>query len=122
MKLETMTIKEGLARILDGENITVMVPADLSTMWIEDLKETQDNGGFCVRTSDLNRKEKEQDPEPVPDEAEGDKAEQAEEDKPKRRKLDTGKIKALADAGWSAQQIADKMNVSMQTIYYHLNK
>ena len=114
MKLETMTIKEGLARILDGEEITVMVPADLSTMWIEDLKETQDRGGFCVKTSDLNLKEEDPDPDPVPDETEAEK--------PKRRRLDTGKIKALADAGWSAQQIADEMNVSMQTIYYHLNK
>ena len=38
------------------------------------------------------------------------------------RRIDTGKIKALKDAGWTVAKIADEMGVSDQTIYNYLNK
>ncbi|MGN0384573.1 MAG: hypothetical protein ACI4EX_01685 [Lachnospiraceae bacterium] len=42
-------------------------------------------------------------------------------DKPKRR-LDTGKIMALRNAGWSVKAISEEMNCSEQGIYNVLNK
>ena len=39
-----------------------------------------------------------------------------------RRKLDWGKIEALAKAGWSADQIADEMGTTPGTIYTGLSK
>ena len=35
-------------------------------------------------------------------------------------KIDDGKIKALSDAGWSAEEIAKEMNISVATVYNHL--
>ena len=57
-------------------------------------------------------------------------AEVADDDKPKelkktktvRKTIDTGKVKALNDAGWSAAKIADEMGVTPATIYNHLKK
>ena len=40
----------------------------------------------------------------------------------KGKGLDKGKIKALHDAGWSSQKIADEMKVTPQIINYHLRK
>ena len=41
---------------------------------------------------------------------------------PKRKKFDTGKLKALLDGGWSIPKIADEMGVDASTIYYHMKK
>ena len=40
----------------------------------------------------------------------------------KRVQLDMGKVKALRNAGWSFEKIADEFNCSTQTIINHLNK
>ena len=36
--------------------------------------------------------------------------------------IDTGKIKALRDAGWTPKKIADELKVSPSTITYHLKR
>ena len=41
---------------------------------------------------------------------------------PKKKGVDTGKIKALSDAGWSKAKIADEMGISVKAVYYHLDK
>lgn len=38
----------------------------------------------------------------------------------KRTPVDSGKIKALRRAGWSADKIADEMRCSLATVYNHL--
>lgn len=38
----------------------------------------------------------------------------------KRTPVDSGKIKALRRAGWSAEKIADEMRCSLATVYNHL--
>ena len=59
-------------------------------------------------------------PEPVPD--------PEPEPKPKpektrgRKPFDTGKLRALRNAGWSVAKIADEMGVSEQTIRNHMKK
>lgn len=58
--------------------------------------------------------EPEPDPEPKP------------EPKPQktrgRKPFDTGKLKALRNAGWSVAKIADEMRVAEQTIRNHMKK
>lgn len=41
---------------------------------------------------------------------------------PKRKPVDTGKIKALREAGWAVSKIADEMGVTETAIYNHLKK
>ena len=48
------------------------------------------------------------------------------EEKPKaptaKRKIDTGKLQALYEAGWPVPKIADELGCSDKAVYYHLNK
>ena len=37
-------------------------------------------------------------------------------------KIDAGKIKALADAGWSVQKIAEEMGISAPTVRRYLKE
>ena len=41
------------------------------------------------------------------------------EKKTRNRNIDYGKIKALKDAGWTAEKIADEMKISVATVYNH---
>lgn len=43
----------------------------------------------------------------------------APEKKKRNRGIDYGKIKALKDAGWTAEKIADEMGISVATVYNH---
>lgn len=127
MEIKTLTVKEGLLRMLDGEDIILMTPTDLRTTFVDELKEAQDNGAFCVRAADLKPKA---DQEPHPDNDGGLYTMQAgvvetvpeEPEKPKKPKVDMGKIKALADAGWSVQKIAGEMGLSGPTIRRYLKE
>ena len=38
------------------------------------------------------------------------------------KKIDRGKVKALAEGGWTPQEIADEMKCSLQTVYNALNE
>ena len=59
-------------------------------------------------------------PEPVPD-PEPTPTPKAEK-KSKRKPFDTGKLRALRNAGWSVAKIADEMGVTEQTIRNHMKK
>lgn len=50
------------------------------------------------------------------------KEEGPKEEKPKRKRIDQGKVLALAKAGWSAPKIADEMGCSVQAVYNALKK
>lgn len=39
-----------------------------------------------------------------------------------RKKVDTGKLRALRNAEWPIAKIADEMSISVQTAYSHLQK
>lgn len=43
--------------------------------------------------------------------------EQEEDSRPKRKKLDEGKVIALKEAGWSAKMIAEEFGCSLQAVY-----
>lgn len=61
---------------------------------------------------------------------EGEPTEELEEEQPTKKagnknaskKLDTGKIKALWEAGWSTKQIADEMGVCSKTITNYMKR
>ena len=40
----------------------------------------------------------------------------------RKRKLDTGKMRALREAGWSYEKIADEMGCSAGTVWNYFNK
>ena len=44
------------------------------------------------------------------------KAEEPKEEKPKRKRIDQGKVLALAKAGWTVAKIADEMDCSYPTV------
>lgn len=44
-----------------------------------------------------------------------------EDGKIKRPTVDHGKVNALYNAGWTAQQIADEMHISAPTVYKHID-
>lgn len=115
--MKTMTLKEGVLRMLDGEKISIMVPQDLGTTWLDDLPEMQKLGAFCVFTEDLGigKPDLEEQPEPEP---EPEKTEES----PKKPKIDVGRIRALADAGWSVQKIAEDMKISAPTVRRYLKE
>ena len=129
--MNTLTLKEGLLRMLDGEKITIMVPQDLGTTWMDDLLEFRKIGAFCVRTEELQGgpAESGKQKEAYPDNDGGSYSmehgkveKEPEPEKQKKPKVDTGKIKALADAGWSAQKIAEEMGLSAPTIRRYLKE
>lgn len=115
--MKTMTLKEGVLRMMDGEKITIMVPQDLGTTWLDDLPEMQKLGAFCVFTEDLGigkpGPEEQPEPEPEPEKT---------EEPPKKPKIDVGRIRALADAGWSVQKIAEDMKISAPTVRRYLKE
>ena len=57
-------------------------------------------------------------PEPDPEPKPGPKPQKTRGRKP----FDTGKLKALRNAGWSVAKIADEMRVAEQTIRNHMKK
>lgn len=49
-----------------------------------------------------------------------DQEEEAQPDS--NKKIDTGRLFALHEAGWSVREIADELGCSDKSIYYHLSK
>lgn len=129
--MKTMTVKEGILRLLDGAKVTLVAPMDLDTTWVSELIELKDKGAFCVYTEDLNITERE--PETYPDndgglyqmDNSGNVAhveELPEKDADRKDKVDAGKIRALADADWSVQRIEEDMKISASTVRRYLKE
>ena len=86
-------------------------PANIDELTVEDLQAYEHGNAFCVVEDESDDEEA---VETVPEEPEPEK--------PKRTKVDTGKIRALADAGWSVQKIADEMRLSWATVKKYLKE
>lgn len=69
--MKTMTLKEGILRTLDGAKVTIMVPADILSMTMEDLANMKELGAYCVYTEELH--DAEQEPAFAPAQKEDDK-------------------------------------------------
>ena len=109
MNLRMISRKEALDAIEDGKDVYMMRPVSLdSEVAIKDLLNLE----FAIEEPEAYRDMDAPEP-PLP--AGGGKTST-------RKKLDWGKIEALAKAGWSADQIADEMGSTAGTIYVGLSK
>lgn len=136
-----VTFSEALQKWADGRSIEVSLNIKLLTL--EDLQWPDDMGAI------FSHEVAEQDPgvkEPAitieyPWEEESDndqmptmsfaemlgeeappEAEEQKEPVKKRKRIDVGKVKALRNAGWSLQKIADEMGCCPQTVANVLNR
>ena len=99
------TLSEALQKWLEGK--MVLVSLDITSLKLEDLQKLNEMGAIFSYEA--------------PVEGEG-KTSQAEKQAKKRKRLDTGKITALRNAGWSLQKIADEMGCCEQTVANVLSK
>lgn len=115
------TLSEALQKWSEGK--TVLVSLDITSLKLEDLQKLNEMGAvFSYEAVEESL--------PILFEEEG-KTSQAEKqatktsNKKQAKKqagLDTGKITALRNAGWSLQKIADEMGCCAQTVADVLNK
>lgn len=106
------------------DDIYVMHPVAISSMTMQDVRAAAEAGAvFAVMKQPQTKAEEKPEKEP----------EQKEEVKPtpppkspagqgRKRKLDTGKMRALREAGWSYKKIADEMSCSEATVWNFFNK
>lgn len=105
--LKEVTISEALQAAQDGADVTVLISKgggregrELLRIPLQELLEA------CVFLTDQEAPEPEQNaPEPEPKPT-----------APKRKQIDTGKILALHNAGWSNVKIADEMRLHPITV------
>ena len=106
------------------DDIYVMHPVAISSMTMQDVRAAAEAGAvFAVMKQPQAKAEEKQKKEPEP------KAEAKPTPPPKlpagqgrKRKLDTGKMMALRNAGWSYEKIADEMGCSAGTVWNFFNK
>lgn len=106
------------------DDIYVMQPMAISGMTMQEVRAAAEAGAvFAVMKQPQTKAEEKPEKEP----------EQKEEVKPtpppkspagqgRKRKLDTGKMTALRNAGWSYEKIADEMGCSAGTVWNYFNK
>lgn len=106
------------------DDIYVMQPMAISGMTMQEVRAAAEAGAvFAVMKQPQTKAEEKPEKEP----------EQKTEAKPtpppkspvgqgRKRKLDTGKMTALRNAGWSYEKIADEMGCSAGTVWNYFNK
>lgn len=107
------------------DDIYVMQPMAISGMTMQEVRAAAEAGAvFAVMKQPQTKAEEKPEKEP----------EQKAEAKPtppppkspvgqgRKRKLDTGKMTALRNAGWSYEKIADEMGCSAGTVWNFFNK
>lgn len=106
--LKEIDLVGALARMKEGsEKICMLVPVSKDTT----LEELMQARGFALADT------KKEEPKPK---AEKPKAEKPKQEKPKRN-IDTGKILALYNAGWTASAIASEIGCSTPTVTKYIN-
>ena len=127
--LRQVDLKRALELMTAGERVKILCPGVLSEDWTDVspgyLNEYLDGMIFFedVTVTDVTH-------EPAPDPEEREPLPESEtvsepplSEPPKKRKdIDMGKIRALHNAGWSQQAIADEMGVSAPTIKKRLEE
>lgn len=106
------------------DDIYVMHPVAISSMTMQDVRAAAEAGAvFAVMKQPQTKAEEKPEKEPE------QKAEAKPTPPPKspvgqgrKRKLDTGKMTALRNAGWSYEKIADEMGCSAGTVWNYFNK
>ncbi|MBS1358417.1 MAG: helix-turn-helix domain-containing protein [Lachnospiraceae bacterium] len=106
------------------DDIYVMQPMAISGMTMQEVRAAAEAGAvFAVMKQPQTKAEEKPEKEPE------QKAEAKPTPPPKspvgqgrKRKLDTGKMTALRNAGWSYEKIADEMGCSAGTVWNNFNK
>lgn len=106
------------------DDIYVMHPVAISGMTMQDVRAAAEAGAvFAVM------KQPQAKPQTKPEKGSEPKAEEKPTPPPKspagqgrKKKLDTGKMRALREAGWSYEKIADEMSCSAGTVWNYFNK
>lgn len=106
------------------DDIYVMQPMAISGMTMQEVRAAAEAGAvFAVMKQPQTKAEEKPEKEPE------QKAEAKPTPPPKspvgqgrKRKLDTGKMTALREAGWSYEKIADEMGCSAGTVWNFFNK
>lgn len=106
------------------DDIYVMQPMAISSMTMQEVRAAAEAGAvFAVMKQPQTKAEEKPEKEPE------QKAEAKPTPPPKspvgqgwKRKLDTGKMTALRNAGWSYEKIADEMGCSAETVWNYFNK
>lgn len=106
------------------DDIYVMQPMAISGMTMQEVRAAAEAGAvFAVMKQPQTKAEEKPEKEPE------QKAEAKPTPPPKspvgqgrKRKLDTGKMTALRNAGWSYEKIVDEMGCSAGTVWNYFNK
>lgn len=100
------------------DDIYVMHPVAISSMTMQDVRAAAEAGAvFAVMQTQAKAEERlKKEPEPKA-EVKPTPPPKSPAGKGRKRKLDTGKMRALREAGWSYEKIADEMGCSAGTVW-----
>lgn len=93
------------------DDIYVMHPVAISSMTMQDVRAAAEAGAVFAVMKQPQKEEVKPTPPPKSPAGQG-----------RKRKLDTGKMTALRNAGWSYEKIADEMGCSAGTVWNYFNK
>lgn len=105
------------------DDIYVMHPVAISSMTMQDVQAAAEAGAvFAVMQTQVKAEERpKKEPEPKA-EAKPTPPPKSPAGQGRKRKLDTGKMTALRNAGWSYEKIADEIGCSAGTVWNYFNK
>ena len=105
------------------DDIYVMHPVAISSMTMQDVRAAAEAGAvFAVMQTQVKAEERpKKEPEPKA-EAKPTPPPKSPAGQGRKRKLDTGKMTALQNAGWSYEKIADEIGCSAGTVWNYFNK
>lgn len=105
------------------DDIYVMHPVAISSMTMQDVRAAAEAGAvFAVMQTQVKAEERpKKEPEPKA-EAKTNPPPKSPAGQGRKRKLDTGKMTELRNAGWSYEKIADEMDCSAGTVWNFFNK
>ena len=98
------------------DDIYVMHPVAISSMTMQDVRAAAEAGAvFAVMKQPRKEPETKEEVKPTP-------PPKSPAGQGRKRKLDTGKMTALRNAGWPYEKIADEMGCSAGTVWNYFNK
>lgn len=105
------------------DDIYVMHPVAISSMTMQDVRAAAEAGAvFAVMQTQVKAEERpKKEPEPQK-QRQNQRPPKSPAGQGRKRKLDTGKMTALRNAGWSYEKIADEIGCSAGTVWNYFNK
>ena len=131
--LHEVELKRALQAYLDGKEVKAILPMDEDEERVIPFRKLFNEARFLVdRSPAVINQEFEDAFRETSSDAEKEISESSGSDKkladksvtagPKRKPIDTGKLMALHNAGWSSRKIADELKVSPGTVFNYLKK